>query len=192
MTEDVKEVFDMLSKYWSGVVITQKINSPTFCLDFDQSANSDSPWFGKGRFHNSSPYISSITEIVNKIPEDVHNDNLQHLQNTPKTIGLSHTPSDKYFIKENRVIMIFHKNHVTSYPYTLRAAKKLGMSVSPVLFKGVLESEGHLKSLINKYKTSPNDISKSVNETHDSGASIVIRPLSSFRLKDYYNNVFEF
>ena len=182
----------MLKKYRSGVVITQKINSPTMCLDFDQSVNPDSSWFSKGRFHNCSPYISSITEIVNNVPYNTENDRIQNLQNAPKTAALLHTPSTQYFLKENYLIMIFHKNRVTSYPYTEHAAKKLGVSLAPVLFKGKLESLEHLESIINEYEGLNGVTSSFLNETHEPSNNLVVRPLGSFPLEEYSINVFEF
>ena len=190
MTSNVSEVFTMLKKYRSGVVITQKINSPTCCLDFDQSANTDSPWYGKGRFHNCSPYISSITEIMKNDPDYVGACKIQHLQNAPRNAGLYYMPSTKYFLKENLLIMIFHKNRVTSYPNTERAAKKLGVSVAPVLFKGKLESEEQLTSLIDDYDSSRR--TPSTNENSEAKSSLVVRAFGSFPLEDYYDNVFEF
>jgi len=161
------------------------------CLDFDQSVNPDSVWFSKGRFHNCSPYISSITEIIKNIPYNAENDRIQNLQNAPKTSALFHMPSTQYFLKENYLIMIFHKNRVTSYPYIERAAKKLGMDLAPVLFKGKLESEEHLESLIKDYENSK-FISTSLSETSGLCNNLVIRPLGSFPLEDYNINVFEF
>lgn len=192
MMSNVNEVFTMLKKYRSGVVITKKINSPTYCLDFDQSINPDSKWYNKGRLHNRSPYISSITEIIKNVPEGLENDSLQSLRNAPRNAGLPYTPSTQYFLKEDHLIMIFHKNRVTSYPYTERAAKKLGVSVAPALFKGELESEEHLESIINEYKSSPKATSDSQKETSKPSASLVVRALGSFRLDEYNSNVFEF
>lgn len=191
MISNVTEIFSMLKKYRSGVVVTQKINSPTMCLDFDQSVNPDSEWFTKGRFHNCSPYISSITEIVNNVPYNTENDRIQNLQNAPKTAALLHTPSTQYFLKENYLIMIFHKNRVTSYPYTEHAARKLGLSLAPVLFKGKLESDEHLKSLIHDYESLNKDKSSFLNKTSESISNLVVRPLGSFTLEEYSNNVFE-
>ena len=105
---------------------------------------------------------------------------------------LPHTPSTQYFIKENYLVMIFHKNRVTSYPYTERAAKKLGISPSPLLFKGKLESKEHLESIINNYKNSQENSHNSTNEKFNSSASLVVRPVGSFHLEDYSSNVFEF
>jgi len=189
---NVNEVFDLLKKYRTGVVITKKIDSPTMCLDFDQSANSDSQWFSKGRFHNCSPYISSITEIISNVPYNVDNSKIQNFQNTPKTTGLPHTPNTQYFLKENFLVMIFHKNRVTSYPSTERAAKKLGVSVAPILFKGELESVKHLESIIEDYKSPYSKISDFSSETNELNTSLVVRPLASFRLENYSSNVFEF
>jgi hypothetical protein len=193
MTTNVSEVFTKLKNYKSGVVITQKIHSPTCCLDFDQSANVDSPWYGKGRFHNCSPYISSITEEMKNDPDYVEGGcKIQHLQNAPRNAGLYYTPSTKYFLKENLLIMIFHKNRVTSYPNTERAAKKLGVSIAPVLFKGKLESEEHFTSLINDYTNSRRNPPISTNERPNPNASLVVRALGSFSIDDFYDNVFEF
>jgi len=182
----------MLKDYRSGVVITEKINSPTMCLDFDQSVNPDSAWYSKGRFHNCSPYISSITELINNPPTDTPNVSIRDLKDSPKTTVLHHTPSTQYFLKENCLIMIFHKNHVTSYPYMERAAKKLGTSLAPVLFKGKLESAKHLESLINDYKSSRTDTSSLKNETHESNTNLILRAFGSFSLDEFSTNVFEF
>jgi len=187
----VSEIFAMLKDYRSGVVITEKINSPTMCLDFDQSANPDSAWYSKGRFHNCSPYISSITELILNPPTDTPNVSVRDLKDSPKTTVLHHTPSTQYFLKENCLIMIFHKNHVTSYPYTERAAKKLGTSLAPVLFKGKLESAEHLESLINEHKSSQKDISSFKNETPESSTNLVLRAFGSFPLEEFSTNVFE-
>ena len=192
MTYSISEIFTMLKDYRSGVVITEKINSPTMCLDFDQSANPDSAWYSKGRFHNCSSYISSIRKLIRNPPTDTPNDSVQNLKDSPKTTVLHHTPSTQYFLKENCLIMIFHKNRVTSYPYMERAAKKLGTSLAPVLFKGKLESVEHLESIINNYKSSHKSISHSSIESPESSANLVIRALSSFLLEEYSNNIFEF
>ena len=192
MTCSISEIFAMLKDYRSGVVITEKIDSPTMCLDFDQSGNPDSAWYSKGRFHNCSPYISSITELIRNPPTDTPNASIRNLKNSPKTTVLHHMPSTQYFLKENCLIMIFHKNHVTSYPYTERAAKKLGSSLAPVLFKGKLESKEHLESIINDYKSSHKSVSHSSIESHELSANLVIRTLGSFLLEEYSSNVFEF
>jgi len=187
---NVSEIFTKLKKYRSGVVITEKINSPTMCLDFDQSANPESVWYSKGRFHNISPYISSITEIVNNIPYNAENDSIQALQNTPKATVLPYTPSTQYFIKENYLIMIIHKNRVTSFPYTERAAKKLSISTANVVYKGKLESEEHLEAIINDYE-SLHPASSSSNESSELSNSLVVRAFGSFPLEEFSNNVFE-
>ena len=178
MMYTINEAYSELKKYRTGVVITKKIDSATVCIDFDESADSDSEWFGKARLHSSSPYISSITEIINNIPDEY--ERVKDLQYMPKATGLPHTPNTQYFMKKDHLIMIFHKNRVTSYPYIERAAKKLGVSLAPLLFKGNLESEEHLKSLISEFKTS------------ETKSSIVVRALGSFRIDEYNSHIFEF
>ena len=187
----VSKIFNMLKDYRSGVVITEKIDSPTMCLDFDQSTNPDSAWYSKGRFHNCSPYISSITELIKNPPTDTPNFSVQNLKDSPKTTMLHHTPSTQYFLKENCLILIFHKNHVTSYPYIERAAKKLGASLAPVLFKGKLDSVEHLESIIADYKMSQGDTSSFRSGTHESTTNLVIRAFGSFSLDEFGNNIFE-